>query len=112
MNYCTFIVKILKKPEKSYFDNNIAIAEVPVKFYQSQNSNSYKVLNLTFWGNLANDIVQYYQINDYIIIEGYISFHKNNTDLFLNKKDKQIEISVFKIYPYLLNISQVNKSDK
>jgi len=112
MNYSTFIVKILKKPEKSYFDNNICMAEVPVKFYQFQNSNSYKVLNLTFWGNLANDIVEYYQVNDYIFIEGYISFHKNNKDLYSNKIDKEIEISVFKIYPYLLNISQLNKTDK
>ena len=52
MNYSTFIVKILKKPEKSYFDNNICMAEVPVKFYQFQNSNSYKVLNLTFFSLL------------------------------------------------------------
>ena len=106
MNYCTFIVKILNKPEKSYFKEDICLAEVPVKFYQFQNSNSQQQLTLTFWGSLANDVITYYQVNDYVIIEGYIYSKKINNEINLSVTNKEIEISVFKIYPYLLNISK------
>jgi len=110
MNYCTFIVKILKKPEKSYFENDVCVSKLPVKFYQFKNlSDQYQCLNLSFWGNLANDIVEYYQVNDYVIIEGYIHLNKKNNKTNLNAIDKLIEISVFKIYPYLLNVNQLNK---
>jgi len=109
MNYSTFIVKILKKPEKSYFEDDVCVSELPVKFYQFQNSSSDQYLILNFWGNLANDIVAYYQLNDYVIIEGYIHFKKINNETNLVVMDKEIEISVFKIYPYLLNINQLNK---
>ena len=109
MNYCSFIVKILKKPELSFFENNITLSEIPVQFFSVPNFNSEKILNLTFWGNLAKDIVQYYQINDYVIIEGYISYKTIDTNIEMTMNDKEIEISVFKIYPYLLNIKQENK---
>lgn len=103
MNYCTFLVKILKKPEKIYFENDICVSELPVKFYQFKNSSSDLSLNISFWGNLANDVIAYYQLNDYVIIEGYIYFRKKDDKTNLRLKDKQIEISVFKIYPYRLN---------
>lgn len=109
MNYSTFIVKILKKPEKSYFKEDICVAEVPAKFYQFQNSNADQHLTLNFWGNLANDVITYYQLNDYIIIEGYIYSKRINNDINLSMNNKEIEISVFKIYPYLLNINKLNK---
>jgi single-stranded DNA-binding protein len=108
MNYCTFIVKILQKPEKSYFKDDIYLSEVSVKFYQFQNSTSDQTLTLNFWGNLATDIVTYYQLNDYIIIEGYICLKKLNNETNLSINDTEIEISVFKIYPYLLNINKLN----
>ena len=106
MNYCTFIVKILKKPEKSYFENDICVCEVPVQFYQLQNSTFETPLTLTFWGKLANDIVSYYQLNDYLIIEGYLYLKKTED---INLKDKQIEICVFKIHRYMLSNNQLNK---
>lgn len=103
MNYCTFLVKILKKPEKIYFENDICVLELPVKFSQFKNSSCDVSLNISFWGNLANEVIEYYQLNDYVIIEGYISFRKRDNKTNLLLKDKQIEMSVFKIYPYRLN---------
>lgn len=105
MNYCTFIVKILKKPEKIYFEDDLCVVELPAKFYQFKKSPFDKYLTLRFWGNLANDIVEYYEVNDYAIIEGYISLGKTKNEARLNRTNQQIEISVFKIYPYLLNIN-------
>ena len=59
--------------------------------------------NLSIWGTLSYDIVKYYNINDYILVEGFISIRDNN---FKNKtftKAKQIDLSVFKVYPFLFN---------
>jgi len=47
-------------------------------------------------------VAKYYQSDDYIIIEGYISLKNINNDKDLNLLDKQIEISVLKLYPLLL----------
>ncbi len=47
-------------------------------------------------------MAKYYQPDDYIIIEGYISIRDINTDRMVNLLNKQIEISVFKLYPLLL----------
>jgi len=46
--------------------------------------------------------MDYYKINDYIIIEGYISLRTSNYDDFSSLLNKQVEISVFKIYPLFL----------
>ena len=46
------------------------------------------------------------QINDYIVIEGYISFRTTNQ----KKNNKQIEISAFKIYPLILKNIQIDST--
>ena len=100
MNYSSFIVKIIEKPEQSLLNNNIAFTQVLAKFYQFRN-NSHNVCKLLIWGNLSNDITKYYQVNDYLIIEGYISRRKSIIKDF--NIVNEIEISVFKIYPFALN---------
>ena len=80
--------------------NNIIITKVRVQLPQLRNT---QVVKLTFWGNLARDINDFYKTNDYVIIEGYISC-KNELQLNLNSQvSKQIEITVLKVYPFLLN---------
>ena len=100
MNYSTFIVKIVQKPEQTFFDKKIAFTEIIAKFYQFRN-NSYNICKLSIWGNLSNDVIKYYQINDYLIVEGYISRRK----AILKDYNiiNEIEISAFKIYPFALN---------
>ena len=73
MNYSTFIVKIVRKPVQSFFKNNISLTELVVQFPQIRNKNCIDVCHLNVWGNLAHDVIKYYQINDYIVVEGYIS---------------------------------------
>jgi hypothetical protein len=53
------------------------------------------------WGNLARDVLEYYKVNDYIIIEGYLSISKK-------KKSKKVEITVLKAYPFLLTSNMAN----
>ena len=98
-NYIGSMVKILEKPIQKVFNDKISVTEVRVQLPQPRNTT---IVNLIFWGNLAHDVNNYYKINDYIIIEGYLSFNKINRSK-INQKLKKVEITVFKIYPFRLN---------
>ena len=100
MNHASFIVKIIDKPTQSFFENNTSVTEVIAKFSQLRNNNSSKIIHLSIWGNLAYDANQYYQIDDYIVVEGYISLRKSMYDN--NTKNQDVEMSVFKVYPFIL----------
>ena len=103
MNYTSFIGKIIKKPQQSFFNNNISVTEITIKFPQLRSSDSGNILYLSIWGNLASDYIKYYDVNDYIVVEGYISLRESVSNSLNSNKDKQVEISVFKIYPFILN---------
>jgi len=100
MNYTSFMVKIIGKPEQSFFDNNISVTEMLARFYQFQD-NSCNVCKLSIWGNLSHDVMQYYKLNDYLVVEGYISQRNSNFEEYNITTD--IEVSVIKIYPFALN---------
>ena len=102
MNYSTFIVKIIKKPVQSFFKNNISLTEFVGQFPQVRTKNSRNTIRLTVWGNLSYDVLKYYKLNDYVVIEGYVSSRTNS------RNNKQSEISVFKIYPFLLNSIEID----
>jgi len=94
-------VKIVNEPISSQFKNNISLVEMLVKFSTVRKVKAIETLRVLVWGNLAEDIIKYYQVNDYIIIEGYV---RNFSETGI--KD-QVEVSVKKVYPFLLN-SQKN----
>jgi len=112
MNYASFIVKIIEKPQQSFFENEISVAEVIVKLCQIRNKKSEMVLRVSLWGNLSYDAIKYYEVNDYIIIEGYISLREGVSENLQIPIDKQVEISAFKIYPFLLNNIRINRIEK
>jgi len=105
MNYTSFIVKILKEPEQYFLQNNTVVTKILVKFIDSRTKtlNKKDTFRISIWENLLYETIKYYNPNDYIVIEGYISLRpslisENKT----SKMDKEIEISVFKHYPFLL----------
>ncbi len=102
MNYSVFVVKIIKNPEQSFFKDGTSVTEFPVQLSQIRKNNIEIILQVSAWGKLGYDIMDYYKINDYIIIEGYISLRTNNYDDFSSLLNKQVEISVSKIYPLFL----------
>jgi len=100
MNYNIFIVKIIKEPKQIIFDNTISLIKIPGIFYTARKNEYYNFINLSIWGNLTDYKLESYKKNDYIIVEGYISLYtpiENKSKLL---KDKQIELSVFKILPF------------
>lgn len=103
-NYIGGIVKILETPQHKNLKNNILVTKFRAQFAQRR---STKIINLTIWGNLARDVLNYYKKNDYLLIEGYLSIRNINST---PSKSKKIEITVLKLYPCLSSNSLVNKS--
>ena len=100
MNYVSGIVRILETPRLHSINTNISRTEFRVKLPQLRNKKSTTILKLVFWGDFAYDVVNYYRVNDYILIEGYLSYKKEKIS---NKTLKNLEITVFKVYPLFLN---------
>lgn len=101
INSISVLVKILENPKQKILNNsNISATHFRVQFPQVRNN---AIVHLKFWGKLARDVTAYYKINDYILIEGYIGL-PNKPKLTSNiKRSKKVEITVLKIYPFLLN---------
>jgi single-stranded DNA-binding protein len=93
------IVKILETPKQKIFNTNTPVTKFRVQFPQVRNTS---VVYLTFWGNLARDVTNYYKINDYILIEGYISLRDRKNSEKVISKSKKVEITVLKVYPFIL----------
>ena len=102
MNYVTLTVKVIKNSGQSFFADGTSLTELTVQLPQTRKNNTKIILQVSVWGKLSYDAAKYYQSEDYIVIEGYISVRTRNTERGLNSLDKQIEISVFKLYPLLL----------
>ena len=106
MNNTNFIIKILNKPEYILYEQTISLTEAIGKFYQFRN-NSHTICKLSFWGQSAYDILKYNKTHDYLLVEGHLllrqaTFKKSN--IITN-----IELSIFNVYPFQLNIKQVKK---
>ena len=95
-NYISCVVKILESPFQTVFEKNIPTTKFRAQFPQVRNNN---IVNLVFYGKLSQDVIDYYNIDDYIIIEGYLSLKSKKTD----KNLKEVEITVLKVYPFLLS---------
>ena len=93
INYFGGVVKILENPIQKLINNNISVTEFRVQLPQVRNT---KIVTLVCWGYLANNVTNFYNINDYILIEGYLAVPKK-------ANLKEVEITVLKVYPFLLN---------
>jgi hypothetical protein len=90
-NYIASVVKILEKPNQIVINDKIVTTEFRAQLTQVRNT---RIVNLVFWGNLARDVMNYYHVNDYIMIEGYLSLQ----DKLKQQKLKNISITVNKLY--------------
>ena len=96
VNRIESIVKILEIPSRSFFINDILMTKFRCQLPQYQNT---IIVDLICWGKLANDILDFYKVNDYILIEGYLG-------LIVYQNFKKIEITVLKIYPVRSNSNE------
>nr|YP_010277221.1 Ycf41 [Thalassionema nitzschioides]UHY40744.1 Ycf41 [Thalassionema nitzschioides] len=98
MSHINSIVQILEISPIEFYNNKIQL----VKFRARLPSVRLKtkrpiIVQFIIWGNLAFDFVNYYRINDYILIEGSFS-----SILFKNEQPL-ITINIIKIYPFLFS---------
>lgn len=96
-NYVGSVVKILEKPVKTIVDqeNKIVRTDFRAQLVQVR---TIQIAHLVFWGNLASDIINNYQINDYILIEGYLSLPNKMNHQLVNRPLKKAQITVLKVY--------------
>jgi len=102
MNYSIFTAKVIQNLGQSFFPNQITLTELIVQLPKISKSYPTIIMQVSIWGKLSYDVAKYYQSNDYIIIEGYITIKNSTMGSVENLIYKQVEISVFKLYPLLL----------
>ena len=85
--YIIALAKIIEEPIFEIFDDDIYFTTVKVDLEESDN------INLNFWGDLAYCVIESYQVDDYILVEGYISSQEN--EIYLDSSMlKKITITV------------------
>ena len=100
MNYISCIIQILEIPTIQFYDNKIEMVKFRIQLPYIRNKVQSPILiNSIIWGSLAYNIVNYYNVNDYALVEGYLSTS-------LDKMDNQdsITINIIKIYPFLFSL--------
>ena len=99
-NYIGAIVKILEFPKTKMVKNTISVTKFRAQVSQIRKT---RVVDVVVWGNLANDVAKYYSINDYILVEGYLSLHKLSQPKSNRKVLKRARFTILKAYPFLLS---------
>ena len=99
-NYISSIVKILEAPKQKILSNNILMTKFRAQLPQVRNTT---LVHLVFWGNLGRDVTTYYKINDYILVEGYVSVRNKKKLNSSGQPSKQTEISVHVAVWYTLH---------
>ena len=99
-NYFSGIVKILEIPKQRFTSKQTALITFRAELSQNRKN---RIILLIFWGNLARKMKDFYKVNDYILVEGYISLRNKRKFKVLKKNSKRITLTVLKVYPILLN---------
>ena len=102
MNYTILTAKVIQNLGQSFFPDQTSITELIVQLPQISKNYPKLIVQLSIWGKLSYDVAKYYKPDDYIIIEGYILIKNINISSLEDFMDRQVEISVFKLYPLLL----------
>jgi hypothetical protein len=88
-NYIVGIAKILKEPQFKILNDNIYSTTCIGQL------GHFNDINLSFWGNTAQDVIEQYKINDYILIEGYISLKETRIAID-SLESKKVLLTVLK----------------
>lgn len=100
MNYIQSVVKILESPKYKKINKDNHIIEFRAQLPTIKGGS--QIIKLVFKNKLAYDVINYYEKNDYIMVEGYLSI-RIKTLLNSSKQNlKKAEIIVLKVYPFLL----------
>ena len=101
-SYFFGVVKILEKPQKKIFNDKIIILQIRALVPQLRKTNSSKIVLLTFWKSLTSDTKNYYQVNQYMLIEGYVLVNFKKSLTSIPSTSKKVIITVLKGAPFSL----------
>ena len=104
-NHIGALVKILESPKNKIIQNKISITRFRAQLPQIRET---RIIDIVIWGNLANDVMKYYRINDYLLVEGYLSLHKFDQKNSNRKILKRARLTVLKAYPFLSSSNRLN----
>lgn len=105
MNYVSCVIQILEIPIIESYNDEIEMIKLRVQLpYVRNKVQSPIIIYSIIWGDLVYDIANYYQINDYALVEGYISISSKDQD-----KQQQIMINITKFYPFLFVLKSNNQ---
>ena len=104
MNYINCVVRFFEIPTIELYQNEIPWTRFKVEIAPARNRPNDTIVEAIVWGDLAYDLIKYYRINDYVLIEGYLLTNPstNTKDLTLNKK--VVQLNIFQIYPFFSKI--------
>lgn len=102
INYIAGIIKILELPRQELLENNILVTRFRGQLPLLRTT---QIIELTFWGNLAQDITSYCKMGDYLLVEGYISLRNKEIFNYSPLPLKKMELTVSKAYPLYANIN-------
>jgi len=98
-NYFSGIVKLLENPRQMSLKKKMLVTTFRVEVPQIRKN---KIISVVFWGNLGRDVKNYYKMNDYILIEGYVSIRNKKNRKLITKSSKTVTVTVLKVYPLVL----------
>ena len=102
ISYIEGIIKILETPKQEFINNDITFVKFRAQLFSVRKP---QIVQVIFWGNLSQDIVSFYKINQYLLIEGYPSFRNSKN---LKQTLKIVEITGLRVYPFCFKPETLN----
>ena len=100
INYIAGIIKILELPTEELLETNILVSKLRGQLALRRPT---QIIELVFWGSLAEDITAYCKIGDHILVEGYISLQDKEIVSYNAFPPKKLQLTVSKAYPLYAN---------
>ena len=97
MNTCILWGQVVKSPEFRYTPNNLAIAEMLIKFPALQDDKSPGVIKASMFGDRAKDLPELCPLNSQVILEG--SLRMQMVEVSEGFKEKRAELRLSRVHP-------------
>lgn len=101
MNYVSLIVKIIEEPKQQFlgYKQYLTVTKLTGKYTARRNKNYINIIKIKAWGKLAYQVKEYYNVNDYILVEGFISIKKEEENA---NSPLIVEITAKRVFPFLM----------
>lgn len=99
--YFSGLVKIIENPKSKFYNQTILKTTTRGLLPQVNKTKPSKIVNLTYFTQFRGQIQNLTQINQYILIEGYISINQKKNVKLRKLTDNKLTITVLKVYPFI-----------